>query len=212
MLDATNSPAGTPRGGRGRPEVLLEQLAEKLGNRNTDEVLLEVLTNLDGVLEKVQRTEPEWVTDQFGSPAKLRAELVSLRERNLAKAEIAEDKREVKETVKRQGWGKWFKDKLVKAGMIATYPVRHPIKTLKYAAITAAIVIPVGLAAAAVGFFLAGKWELFMTSVGLDKIMAAVRGTKSLTPPTVVTDPEPRGGVDEVKPFVPPKSKYKPVQ
>lgn len=70
--------------------------------------------------------------------------------------------------------------------------------------LTAAAVLVLGIAAVGTGFYLAGEWELFATTTGLDHLFEYFSGTAELNPPTPDTPLPPEGGVLEVPPGAPP--------
>lgn len=81
---------------------------------------------------------------------------------------------------------------------VKNFAVHHPVvTTLGVAALAAG-----GVAA---GFYLAGEWELLMTSTGLARVFGGARAATELIPPTPPTPPLPGGGVFEVPtPAIPP--------
>lgn len=73
-----------------------------------------------------------------------------------------------------------------KIGQVLTYPIRHPFRTAMIAAL--------GFAAVGAGFYMAGEWELFLTSTGLDKVAGYLGATGELVPPVAPTDIVPGAG------------------
>jgi len=73
---------------------------------------------------------------------------------------------------------------------------KHPI-------LTAVGVLALAFAATGAGFWLAGEWELFATSTGLNKLFEYFAGVGELNPVTPYTPPTPGGGELDVVPDIP---------
>ncbi|MDP6562109.1 MAG: hypothetical protein QF793_04265, partial [Candidatus Peribacteraceae bacterium] len=73
-----------------------------------------------------------------------------------------------------------------KIAQVLTYPIRHPLRT--------ALIAALGFAAVGTGFYLAGEWELFLTTTGLDKVAAYLNATRELASPIAPTDMAPGAG------------------
>ncbi|MBT5237264.1 hypothetical protein HOL63_02740 [Candidatus Peregrinibacteria bacterium] len=76
---------------------------------------------------------------------------------------------------------------------VKKFPKKHPVVT---ALLAAALVT----GTIATGFYMAGEWELFMSSVGLDKVLGGAGAAGELIPPTPSTPALPGGGMFEVVP------------
>jgi len=70
---------------------------------------------------------------------------------------------------------------------------RHPF-------ITAIGVTALAAAAVAAGFYMAGRWELLMTTTGLSRVFGGAEAASELVPSTAPTAPLPGGGTFEVPP------------
>lgn len=76
---------------------------------------------------------------------------------------------------------------------VKAFPRKHPIVTALLA--TAAVA-----GAVATGFYLAGSWELFMTSTGLSKIFGVAEAAEELAPLIPDTGPLPGAGTFDIPP------------
>lgn len=79
---------------------------------------------------------------------------------------------------------------------IKSFPRKHPVVTT----LLAAAAVAGGIAA---GFYMAGEWELLMTSLGLDKIAGLAGAAGELAPVTPEVPPLPGGGIYDVPPPMP---------
>ncbi len=82
-------------------------------------------------------------------------------------------------------------------GAIRSFPANHPF-------ITTGLVLAAVAGSIAAGFYFAGEWELLMSYVGLDKVMAAAEAAKELAPVTPATPPLPGGGAYSIPTELPP--------
>ncbi len=77
------------------------------------------------------------------------------------------------------------------------FPRKHPVVT----ALLVAAALAGGVAG---GLYLAGQWELLMTSVGLNKFLTAVEAGTEMAPVTPPTPPIPGGGPYSIPGDLPP--------
>lgn len=70
----------------------------------------------------------------------------------------------------------------------------------KHPFVTAVGVTALAAAAVAAGFYMAGEWELLMTSTGLSRVFSGAEAAGELLPPTAPTAPLPGGGTFEIPP------------
>ena len=77
--------------------------------------------------------------------------------------------------------------------VIKNFPKNHPV-------VTALLAASAAVATVATGFYLAGEWELFMSSLGLDSVFGGADAAGELILPTPSTPALPGGGIFEVPP------------
>lgn len=76
---------------------------------------------------------------------------------------------------------------------LTSFPKKHPI-------VTTLLVAALAAGGMAGGLYLAGNWELFLTNVGLGKILGSAEGAGEMIPPTLYTPPHPGGGMLDMPP------------
>jgi len=77
--------------------------------------------------------------------------------------------------------------------VIKNFPKNHPV-------VTALLAASAAVATVATGFYLAGEWELFMSTLGLDTVFGGADAAGELILPTPSTPALPGGGIFEVPP------------
>jgi hypothetical protein len=90
--------------------------------------------------------------------------LEALKTINKKKIEKLQEKLGFKETMKKEGWGKWM---LRKLGEGANWVRKHPIKTTVYVLLAAAAVAAGVGVAVAVQAYMLGGWEKVLADLGL---------------------------------------------
>jgi len=168
-----------------KPQLTLSHLREAMYNgeasRHEDlDVLRDMATNKDEVLRSIE-SNPE-IAKEFSDQEDLRQQFDALHQRYTAEIKTIAAAKDFQERAEKKGI---FKRILSGVGSFAK---KHPI-------VTALIVAGVIAGGVAVGFYLAGSWELLMTSIGSSKIASVARTIREMIPITPKTSPLPGGGV-----------------
>lgn len=141
-----------PKNGMSSPELTLTEVAEKLGKDPVD-VLLEMRNGSGAILKQLEDKSPKWVDERFGGSTKdMQSAFQKLEKVNGDKLKLLNAQKDFAAEVKSEGWGSWALRKVKETVM---YPIKHPIKTLGYALLAAAVI--------GGGLYLSGNLQTAMT-------------------------------------------------